>query len=69
MLICHNTCFFTVHSITAEKQACLLTKTQPFYELPESVTDLYNVPEIPDQVSCACTESVEQLFKCNSIGG
>jgi hypothetical protein len=43
--------FCILYCISAEKQACLLTKSQPFYDLPESVTDLNNVPELPDQVS------------------
>ena len=30
----------------------MLTKSQPFYELPPAVADLENVPKIPDQVPC-----------------
>lgn len=52
VFICNFMGSCALFCVAAEKQACLLTKSQPFYDLPESVTDLNNVPELPDQVSC-----------------
>jgi len=37
-------------NVAGETQACMLTKSQPFYELPPAVANLENVLEIPDQV-------------------
>jgi len=37
-------------NVSGETQACILTKSQPFYQLPSAVTDLDRVPKIPDQV-------------------
>ena len=36
--------------VTGEKQALILTKTQPFYELPDNVQKLIGAVDIPDQV-------------------
>jgi len=38
-------------TVAGETQACILTKSQPFYELPSAVSDLERIPDIPDQVT------------------
>jgi len=45
---CH--CANRLLNVSGEAQACILTKSQPFYTLPPAVSNLDRVPNIPDQV-------------------